>query len=151
MRGTERTSRSRRGFTLLELVAALLVLGALSAITVGSARTLSAQVKVRQAETSMQRAVAAQRAHAAAWGEWADPEQIPPLIGITLTSGVSTRVEEVSMSRGPQGRLGIAVLSSDGTCVATVLYDPVEGSEALEIAMKERAPCSGGGALDSQP
>ncbi len=139
----------RRAFSLLEVIAVLLVLGALGAITIGSARAIIAQTQLRQAEASLQRGVAAQRAHAASYGRWASAGETPPLLGLILTTQVSTGPGEVSVAEGPEQTLGVAVQSLDGTCLAAVLTDPLDTAEAVRVTIGERSPCSGGGALAS--
>lgn len=142
--------RHHRAFSLLEAIAVLLILSALGAISIGTARTLTAQTQVRQAESSIQRAIAAQRAHAASNGRWAKADETPPLLGLIMTEQVSIGPGEVSIAEGPEQTLGLAVHSLDGTCITYILEDPLDTAEASRVTLGERSPCSGGGALDAR-
>lgn len=145
------TERTERGFTLLEAIAVLLIIGVLSAIGIGSARTITTQSQLRQAEASLQRAIASQRTYAASNGVWASPGDVPPMLGLILTEEVSQGPGEASIAAGPQGTLGVAVRAAEGTCLAYSLEDPLDTAYAQRVTVKEESPCSGGGALAGEP
>lgn len=141
--------RAKRAYTLTELIVALMVMAALSTIAVATHSTLRERASQQEAEASIGRVIAAQRAWAAARGSWAEGGELPPLRGVRADSQVSSSPKHVSMSLGAGRELGLAARSRGGACVAVVLPDPLSGAAARKIQIEEGSPCAGGGALAS--
>lgn len=137
-----------RGFTLFELIVVLaiaLILGAVGAASFSQLRSVSADTS---ASTTLERVLLAQQAWLARNATWADSgASLSVGRGVTVTSGPSTGPGVASVAISSDNRLGVAVLSDSGECLAGVFSDPVVGGELVYPELGDAASCSGEAAL----
>jgi len=138
----------RRGFTLLEILAAMMIVLILAGVVALVASRFTDTLADRDASSNLDRVVLAQRVWASKNFSWADGTvSLPVGRGISLTNGVSTGPRVVSIGQEEGVRLGLAVLSSSGTCIAKYLDDPLTSRLETWVDLDDSLPCSGQAAL----
>jgi prepilin-type N-terminal cleavage/methylation domain-containing protein len=143
-----RSVRHSRGYTLLELIIVVAVVSILATIVAVGGVRLSDVMADRDARSKVDRVVLAQRGWASrnlAWND--DGNGLVISRGITTTNGVSTGPKVVSFSEEEGVRLGVAVLSSTGSCQAKFVGDPVTSREEAWVSIPAGYPCSGQSAI----
>ncbi len=134
----------RRAFTLLEILAALVVSLILALVGTLTYSTLKDSIADRDAKNSVERVLTAERNWAARNGSWTqDPNELTGTQGLTVTAGASTEPGIVSISTQDGLELGVATLSESGTCLAAYAADPLVGSGFRWVEMPSTQPCSG--------
>jgi prepilin-type N-terminal cleavage/methylation domain-containing protein len=135
-----------RGFSLIEVIAGLVVVGLITAVGVRVAPELMSRNSTKEAGTSLQRAAVAQIAHAERYGQYTDSEASFPSLatgrGLTLTAENSTGPNLVSAHLGSDGSIALAALSSDGSCVGLIVSDPLSGGVVSEVPASTQSPCT---------
>lgn len=135
-----------RGFSLIEVIAGLVVVGLITAVGVRVVPELLSRNSMTEAETSLQRAAVAQIAHAERHGQYTDSEESLPSLatgrGLTLTAENSTGPNLVSTHLGSDGSVALASLSTDGRCVGLIVSDPLSGGVVTEVPATDQAPCT---------
>jgi prepilin-type N-terminal cleavage/methylation domain-containing protein len=143
-----RGAGKRRGYTLLELIIVVVVVGILATIVAVGGVRLGDVMADRDARSKVDRVVLAQRGWASRNLSWNDDgEGLVIGRGITTTNGVSTGPKVVSFSEEEGVRLGVAVLSSTGSCQAKFVGDPVTSREEIWVSIPSGYPCSGQSAI----
>ena len=131
-----------RAITLLEVIAALVVLGLIAAV---GARVIPEVISLNssnEAETTLSRAVLAQSAYAGRHGQYTTSGDALTALktgrGLTLTTGPSTDPDTVSAHHADDGTILLAVRSAEGRCIATLLGDPLTdpSQEAQPVVTK---------------
>ena len=139
---------TRRGFTMLEMLVGLVVVGLLAAIGSLTFTLLSASAQNREARQRLDRVVLAERTWAAKNVSWTSAASELTLgRGIDVVSGVSRNSGEISLSVEDGIHLGLAVLSEAGECQAKYVGDPLLGTEEIWVEIPEGQPCNGRSAI----
>jgi prepilin-type N-terminal cleavage/methylation domain-containing protein len=142
----------RRGFSLIEFVVAVVILVVLAAIGTFTYRAIINKSANVSAESSIGRVEQSELGFATSFGFFTpDPTDLQPAPGndITLTTGNSTGPSVVSIAVGTDGSLGIAALSTSGSCETENVADASSGQQPTLTTLASSAACSGASALAS--
>lgn len=135
---------NRKGYTLLEILVTLGLVMILTLIGVASYQTLSDNFANRNARGNVDRVVQAERVWAMRNASWtADPGSLQTGRGLTVTTGVSTSPNVVSIAVRGGTELGVAALSETGDCMAKRVADPLVDSTEEWVNLGPGAACSG--------
>jgi type II secretory pathway pseudopilin PulG len=138
--------RRAHAFTLLEIIAGLVVVGLITAVGVRVLPELLSRNSLSEVESTLQRAALAQTAYAARYGQYtesaAEMSRTPTGRGLTFSTGSSTNPGVVSVHLGDDGSLLLAALSSDGRCVGLLLGEPVSDATLTDIPASEPSSCN---------
>jgi prepilin-type N-terminal cleavage/methylation domain-containing protein len=124
------TKRTARGFTLVELSAALVVLGIVALVAISVSRQTGNRIRGIDGEVAIARVLSAEQAYASSRGAYtADPTQLAGIgRDITVITGASTASNIVSVAVLPDGALALASLGSDNECAGIWASNPLNGS-----------------------
>lgn len=142
-------TRARRGFSLIELMAVLVITMSLAAVSVGTFRAATNETSASALKSSLQAMADAELAVATRTGAYsADPAVLGELRNVTFTTGVATDARQVSVALGADGSAGFAASDGDGGCAWLRLAAPVRGAVATMVtADPETTVCHGQAAL----
>lgn len=136
------TGRQHRGFTLLEMVSTLFVIGVVSLLAFNMIAPAADESAAQPAHLALSRVVAAEQVFAAGHGRFTpDPEQLDGVgRDLDVVSGPSTGPDVVSIAVSSDDTLVVAVLASDGSCrISTTTALPTGGrSTAASVPL----PCA---------
>lgn len=133
------TARAPRGFSLVEFIVAIVLLGIISIVVVSGVLSSRERVEDTQVEIAVRSVELAQREFAAATGRFTpDPAQLEIGGGVTAVIGASRDGGEVSIAVDENGELWLAV-SDAGNCLAWRVPDPMSGTGASEVTVTENA------------
>lgn len=131
-----------RGFTLLEMVATLFVIGIVSLLAFNMIAPAADESAAQPVHLTLSRVVAAEQVFAAGHGRFTpDPSQLDAVgRDISITTGPSTGAEVVSLAVSQADTLVVAVLAMDGTCrISTTVSLPAGGRSS---ATTVDGPCT---------
>lgn len=138
------TRRRTRGFTLLEMVAVLVILGVLVSIAAANWGFIVSRGRSIEGGAAIDRIVALEGPIGRDYGSYT---QWPSDLGDKSTSdtvlgdGVSTQSTEISVALGDQGSLALAVQTSSG-CIYRVVSSVVTGAaQSTPAGVPANAAC----------
>lgn len=144
-------SRDRKGFTLLEIVVTLVLLGIISGIGVTGTRAFLGRTSDSQAVATLDRVVLAQQSFANSFGGYASlPDDLTRLVrdtSLVSSPQVSDDPEVVSLAVGENGTLGLAVRSNSGMCYLRSITALNVGAQTVDAEAGEDQACNGAEAL----
>lgn len=139
--------RSRRGFTLIELAAIVLVIGVLAAVSLVAVVQTRARNEQQQAVQSVQAVSAAQFDFADRYGVFTGwPADLDLPDGPEVIVQVSGRPRVVSIAIADDGTVGMAAGSRDG-CALRSITSPLEGADVVDRTVDGNEACTGESAL----
>lgn len=130
-----RRGRRGRGFSLIELVVALSILGLVGFITAISVSNVLSRNEDRRAEANAQLVALAQQRFSQRYGGYTGyPADLSGIKDVTVISGESRNPDEVSITVGVNGSVGMAVRKDAATCLLYTLGGPGTGLRGLTRA-----------------
>lgn len=143
-------TRLRRGYSLLEIIATLTIVLILAGTGAASFSYVKNLTDDNDARSALSRAALAERSWVARNATWADdPSVLNVGRGLVLTTSASASPSVVSIAVDSANRLGLAVRSETGTCLARVLNDPLLDGGETSLELPSSAACSGVAALSA--
>lgn len=141
-------TRDRSGYSLLELIVTLLLVMLLTGIGVAGYKVFSRNLADRDARGNIDRVVQAERSWVTRNASWTDdPQDLAVGRGVTVTTGVSTVANVVSISVRDGADLGVASLSESGECQGKRVGDPLADGAETWVDIPSGLPCSGDSVL----
>ncbi len=141
---------TRQGFSLVEVVVTLLVIGILSAIAYTSLQFFQEETQERSALMSLESVAAAQESYFLSRGQWATGEDslldFGSDLGVSGDASSGGSVVSVSaITYQGDAALGLAVLADTGICLTLVLTSPSQGltQEPVRRELTGLQPCNG--------
>ncbi len=140
----------RHGFSLVEIVSTLLVIGILSAIAYTSLQFFQGETRERSALMSLESVAAAQESYFLSRGQWATGGD--SLVGfgseVNVSAQASSGVNEVSVSAltyQGDAAIGLAVLADTGVCLTLLVASPGQSltQEPVRRELTGMQPCNG--------
>lgn len=138
----------RRGYTLMEVVIAFVLIGVIGAAIGVASTTLLDDSRDRRSEATIQRVVLAEQEFAQQHGSFTAYTPELSVQDAHLTSGISNAADEVAVALGVDGTLGLAVRRSGETCVL-VQVPALDAGGGTKHWRSARASCRGSDALPS--
>ncbi len=138
----------RPGYSLLELIVTLLLVMLLTGVGIAGYQVFSRNLADHDARGNIDRVVQAERSWVTRNASWTDdPQDLTVGRGITVTTGVSTAANVVSIAVRNGAELGAASLSESGECQGKRLGDPLANGEETWVEIPSGLPCSGDSVL----
>ena len=141
---------TRHGFSLVEIVVTLLVVGILSAIAYTSLQFFQGETRERSALMSLESVASAQESYFLSRGQWATGEDSLLDFGseLSVSGDASSGGNVVSVSAityQGDAALGLAVLADTGVCLTLILTSPSQGltQEPVRRELTGLQPCNG--------
>jgi Tfp pilus assembly protein PilE len=145
---TRRTST--KGTTIMEIIVVLLVLTILSGVIVAGVATIRTNTHTAVAKSNLERVILMEKNLALINGSFSeDVVSLGTLRGITLVNTASQGENTVSVKIDNSSNLYLAVLSSDGICLAKKIIDPQVSGLQSDVAIPATSPCSADSAITS--
>jgi prepilin-type N-terminal cleavage/methylation domain-containing protein len=131
--------RARHGFTLVEFIVALVLLGIVSVFVVSGVLSGRERVENTRVEIAMRQVELAEREHAMTTGRYtADPAELELSDGVTAVIGASRDDREVSIAVDENGDLWLAVADGE-SCLAWQVADPMSDAGTVTVPVAEGA------------
>lgn len=145
---SKRTQNLNKGTTIMEIIVVLLVLTILSGVIVAGVSTIRTNTHTTVAKSNLERVVLLEKNLALVNGSFSDDvASLGTLRGITLVNTASQGENTVSVKIDNESNLYLAVLSSDGVCIAKKIIDPQLSGLQSDVTIPATSPCSGDSAI----
>lgn len=144
------SGRSRRAFTLIELVVVIIVLGILTYMTTATYNQVASSLSSAAAQGYMDQVRAAEVNYSSQNGGYtATPNVLSGIDrSVTVVIGAVTAPTQVSISTNPStDQLGMASINEAGICTLELVNPAVTGASVTMIPYIKGTPCEGASAL----
>ena len=148
------TSRNVFAFTLVEMSVTLVIIVILAGMGTFAFNSIRVATANTKASANVDRVASVQQSLARDWGSYspygADIKQVGNDLTFAENGALSTGSDNVSITVGTKGNLGIAIMGSDNTCRWFVVSSLLSNGNKTQVTTNpSSAPCNGRAALAS--